>query len=152
MGARVVGGGGIGAGGGVLARVVGSCAGGRSGSPVGVAADLWTAGALTVAGKTGTGGALVAGTAVDATGDIAGDIAVGTGVDSDVESLGVTINCVRWAGCSSIITVAAATAIVARTTPLRTIRLDQRFSSSGAMGATSSPSPADSSTSSGSNR
>ena len=42
--------------------------------------------------------------------EIAGDIAVDTVVDDGVESLGVTISCVRWAGCSSTITVAAATA------------------------------------------
>jgi hypothetical protein len=144
MGARVVGGGGIGAGDGSLATVVGSWTGGRCGSTVGIAADVSTADVLTVAGKTGTG--LV---------DITGDIAVDTGVDGGAESLGVTISCVRWAGWSSIITVAAATAIVARTAPVRTSRLDHRLSSSGcsgARGATSWLSPADSSTSSGSNK
>jgi hypothetical protein len=55
MGARVVGGGGIGAGAGSLATVVGSCTGGRCRSTVGTAADVWTADALTVAGKTGAG-------------------------------------------------------------------------------------------------
>ena len=48
MGARVVGGGGIGVRAGSLATVVGSRA-------VGTAADVWTAGALTVAGMTGAG-------------------------------------------------------------------------------------------------
>jgi hypothetical protein len=140
MGARVVGGGGIGAGDGSLATVVGSCPGGRCGSTV-----------LTVAGNTGTGCAVVVGIAVD----IAGDFAVDTVVDGGVESLGAMISYVRWAGCSSTITVATATAIVASTTPMRTIRLDHRPSSSscsGAPGVTSSPLPADSSTSSGSNR
>jgi hypothetical protein len=55
MGARVVGAGGIGARAGSLATVVGSCTGGRCGSTIGLAVDVWTAGALTVAGKTGTG-------------------------------------------------------------------------------------------------
>jgi len=64
MGARVVGGGGIGAGDGSLATVVASWTGGRCGSTVGVAADVWTADVMTVAGKTGTGWAVV----VDITG------------------------------------------------------------------------------------
>jgi hypothetical protein len=134
MGARVVGGGGIGAGGGSLATVVGSCTSGRCGSTVGLAADVWTADVLIVAGKTGTGCAVVVGIAGDIALDIAGGIAVDTVVDGDVASLGVTISCVRGAGCNSIITVAAATAIVARTTPVRTIRLDHRLSSSGCSG------------------
>jgi hypothetical protein len=54
IGARVLGGGGIGAGG-SLATVVGSCAGGRCGSTLGVAAEVLMAGVLTVVGKTGTG-------------------------------------------------------------------------------------------------
>jgi len=140
MGARVVGGGGIGAGGGSLATVVGSCTGGRCGST-----------ATTVGGDTGTGCTVVVGIAVD----IAGDFAVGTVVDGGVESLGVTITCVWWAGCSSTTTVATAAAIVASTTPMRTIRLDHGRSSatrSGAPGVTSLPLPADSSDSSGSNR
>ena len=151
----MVGGGGIGAGAGSLATVVGSCIGGRCGSTVGLGADVWTAEVLTVAGKTGTGWAVVVGVAREIAGDITGDIAVDTGEDGGVASLGMTISCVRWAGCSSTITVAAAPAIVASTTPVRTIRLDHRLSSSScsdAGGATSSPSPADSSTSSGSNR
>jgi hypothetical protein len=96
MGARVVGGGGIGAGGGSLATVVGCCTGGRCGST-----------APTVAGNTGTGCAVVVGIAVD----IAGDFAVGTVVDGGVESLGVMISCVRWAGCSSTTTVATAASL-----------------------------------------
>lgn len=151
MGARVVGGGGIGSPGGSLATVVGSCDGGRGLSTVGLDVDVWTADVLTVAGKTATGGAVEAGLAVD----ITGAIAVDTAVDDCVASLGVTIRCVRWAGCSSTITVAAAPAIVARTTPVRTIRLDHRLRSSscsGVGGATSSPSAADSSTSGGSKR
>jgi hypothetical protein len=51
IGARVVGGGGIDAGG-SLATVVGSCTGGRFGSTVGVAADVWMAGVLAVAAAT----------------------------------------------------------------------------------------------------
>jgi hypothetical protein len=141
----------MGAGGDTLATVVGSCAGGRCGSTAGAAADVWMAGVLIVAGTTETGRAVEVGIAAD----IAGVIAVDTGAGGGVESLGVTISSARWDGCSSNTTVAAATAIVARTTPVRTIRLDHRLSSrgsSGVRGATSSPLPADSSASSGSNR
>jgi hypothetical protein len=89
IGARVVGGGGIGACD-SLAIVVGSSAGGDCGSIVGVIA-VWTAVVSTVAGATGTGGAVTAVVAV---------------VDGGVESLGVTIGCAGWAGCSSTMTVA----------------------------------------------
>jgi hypothetical protein len=140
--------GGIGAGGGSLATVVGSRTGGRCGSTVGVAADVWTTDVLIVAGMTATGCAVEV--VIDR--EIAGDIVV----DGGLESLGVTISCARWAGCSTTITVATATAIVASTTPMRTIRLDHRPSSSslcsGAPAVMSSPLPAESSTSSGANR
>jgi hypothetical protein len=87
--------------------------------------------------------------------DTAVDITVGTVADGGVESLGVNTSCAGRVGCSSTTTVAAATASVARTTPVRIIRRDHRFSSAGCSSASvtaSSPLPADSSTSSGSNR
>jgi hypothetical protein len=134
MGARVVGAGGI-VPGGWPAVLVGSDACGGWGAPVGVDADVWAPDVLTVVG-------------------IVVDIAVDTVADAGVASVGV-ICCAGWAGCSSATAVAAAAAIVARTTPARTIQFDHRLSSSGcasAPRASSSPSPADSATSSGSNR
>jgi hypothetical protein len=139
MGARVVGGGAV-VPGGWLAVVVGSCAGGCRGSTLGVAAD---------------GCAVVVGTAIDIVVDTAVGTAVDTVVDAGVASVGVNVCCTGWAGCSSATAVAAAAAIVARTTPARTTQFDHRLSSSGcasARRAFSSPSPADSATSSGSNR
>jgi len=149
MGARVVGAGGI-VPGGLLAVLVGSDACGGWGATLGVAADLWAADVLTVASKPGTECAVVVGIAFD----IGVDIAVDTVADAGVASVGV-ICCAGWADCSSATAVAAAAAIVARTTPARTIQFDHRLSSSGcasAPRAPSSPSPADSATSSGSNR
>jgi len=146
MGARVVGAGGI--------VLVGSDACGGWGATVGVAADVWAADVLTVASKPGTGCAVVVGIAFDIGVDTAVDIAIDTVADAGVASVGV-ICCAGWADCSSATAVAAAAAIVARTTPARTIQFDHRLSSSGcasAPRASSSPSPADSATSSGSNR
>ncbi|WP_101946926.1 hypothetical protein [Mycobacterium sp. 3519A] len=102
---------------------------------------------LTVAGSTGTGDSVGVGIAADG----AVDVAIG----SSVASVGATTGRVGRAGWSRTTTVAAAAASVARTTPVRTIRRDQRPSSAGcgkAEVAASSPSPADSSASSGSNR
>jgi hypothetical protein len=141
MGARVVGAGGI-VPGGWLAVLVGSDACGGWGATVGVAADVWAADVLTVASKPGTGCAVVVGIVFDIV------------ADAGVASVGVNC-CAGWADCSSATAVAAAAAIVARTTPARTIQFDHRLSSSGcasAPRASSSPSPADSATSSGSNR
>jgi hypothetical protein len=139
------------------ARVVGSPARGDRGSTVGVAADVWTADVL--APEAGTGCAVVVGTAIGAVVDTAVGTAVGTAVDTVVDagvaSVGVNVCCAGWAGCSSATAVAAAAAIVARTTPARTTQFDHRLSSLGcasARSAFSSPSPADSATSSGSNR
>jgi hypothetical protein len=146
MGARVVGGGGIGAGG-SLATVVGCWTGGGCGATVVVAAGVGTADVLTVAGSTGTGGAVVV--------IIGGDVAAGAVVDGGGGSFGMTICCAGWAGRIRTMAVAAAAASVARTTPARTIRLDHRLplsDSASARGATPSPLPADSSTSSGSNK
>lgn len=122
--------------------VVGGGAGGRGGSTVGVATDVRTADGLTVAGATGTGGAVVVGIG----------ICVDITVDSGVESVGVTIWTSGRAGWSNTMAVAVATDRVARTTPVRTNRFDQRLSScgcAGAWGSWSSPSPVDSSASSG---
>jgi hypothetical protein len=131
--------------------VVGCCVDGRGGSTVGVAADRRLADVLAVAGAAGIGAAVVAGTRFNRGGDIAGGVAVDGGVDS----LGVTIFCAGRVGWSNTTAIAAATVSVARTTPARTIRFDQRLLSSrcaGAWNLSSRPSPADSSPSSGSNR
>jgi hypothetical protein len=141
MGARVVGAGGI-------------VPGGWLAVLVGVAADVWAAVVLTVAPEPGTGCAVVVGIAFDIGVDIAVDFAVDTVADAGVASVGV-ICCAGLAGCSSATAVAAAAAIVARTTPAKTIQFDHRLSSSGcasAPRASSSPSPADSAASSGSKR
>jgi hypothetical protein len=83
MGARVVGGGGIGAGD-SLAIVVGAgWTGGCCRCTVGVDAGVRAGAVLTVAGRTGTGAEVVVGMGVD----IAGDVVVA----GDVASLGVTI-------------------------------------------------------------
>ena len=150
MGARVVGDTGIVASG-LLAVVVGGGTGGRCWALVGVAGDVWMADVLTVAPETGAGAAGAVGITVD----ITVDIAVGVVGDTGVASVGIIVCCAGWAGCSSTTTAAVVAAIVASTTPARTIRLDHGFWLSGcasARGAVSSPSPADSTTSSGSNR
>ncbi len=59
----------------------------------------------------------MAGVAVDTA---AVDITV---VDGGVEPLGVNTSCAGWAGRSSAMAVAQPTATVARTTPVRTIRV-----------------------------
>ena len=159
MGARVVGDRGIVASG-WLAVVVGC--GGRCGAVVGVAADVWMADVLTVAPETGAGAAVV-GIAVDMAVDVVVDIVVDMVVDiavdivgdTGVASVGIIVCCAGWAGCSSTTTAAVVAAIVASTTPPRSIRLDHRFWLSGcasARGAVSSPSPADSTPSNGSNK
>jgi hypothetical protein len=147
MGARVVGGGGIGAGGSLAIVVGGGWTAGCCRCTVGVGSGVRAGAVLTVAGRTGTGAVVVVGMGVD----IAGDVAVA----GDVASLGVTIWSAGRAGWSNTMAMAAAAASVARTTPARTIRLDQRLSSSGreriSEGA-SPPSLAGSSASSGANR
>lgn len=144
MGARVVGGGGIVAGG-SLATVVGCGTG--CGATIGGAAGGRAADVPAVAGRTGTGGAVVLG--------IGGDVAAGAVVDGGAESLGMTVCCAGWTGCISTIAVTVVAANVARTMPASTMRFDHRLPFSGSVivrGATLSPLPADSLTSSGSNR
>jgi len=146
MGARVVDGGDIVLAG-LLALVVGCGTGGRCCPMVGVAADVGMADVGTVAADPGTGAPVVVGVTVST--------AVDAGEDAGVASVGITVCCAGWAGCSSATAVAVAAAIVASTMPARTIRFDHRFWSSGcgsAWGSASSPSPADSTTSSGSNK
>lgn len=86
MGARVVGGGGIEAGG-SLATVVGCSCSGGGGTTVGVTMGATTTDVLTVAGTTGTDGS---GT-VSAGAGIAGDVGMGIVVDDGAASVGVMI-------------------------------------------------------------